>query len=313
MAAAHRVMDTGILTYDLAIAGHSDHLIAVNADERERAMSAGIGQYFRAIANLPAFRFPIDPEEVMVARPGAIFISRDWIDSLTGFGLSGLTELNYDPRSSPKIKTATWALLGHLTGEEDRAVALSSAYLKQRLALTTTLRGIRQVGVVILVGGPNSWSIAGEGYYLNDLIAAAKGMNLTGSSADYPQVDLEQLLSIDPETILLNSQPGDATTPEDIYRDPNWQILRAVRAKRIYKLPRFAIYLGPAEDAILLEWLATVLHPELSIPVREDMRTTYRSVYARTLTDGEINAALNCPLNSSSVGSDGCLSASGFK
>ena len=306
-----RVVDMSVLTYDLPVAGRVDHLVAVNQGERERADSVGLNRLFPALDRLSSVRNPVNPEELIGYRPNAVFVSSDWIDPLREFGFPGLIELTYDPRSSQETKLATWRLLGKITRGADRAGHIAAAYQARREELRTSLREQSVARAAILVGGPGTWSIAGDGYYLNQVIAAAKGVNVAGSDFVYPRVDLEQLAALDPPVIFLNSQPGDHAVPLDLYRNPYWQVLRAVRERRVYKLPRFAVFLGPAEEPLFLRWVAEVLHPSLPARFRSEYRSAYETTYGYTPTEREIDSMIHVDANAGSADYQRFLSAAG--
>ena len=73
---------------------------------------------------------------------------------------------------------------------------------------------------------------------------------------------IEQVLTWNPQVILLGN--FDAAMPSDIYGDPRWQSVEAVKARRVYKFPLGGYRWDPPsqESALGWIWLAGLLHPE---------------------------------------------------
>lgn len=297
-----RVVDISALPYDLPVTGRADHIVAAKQTVLEQLRSLGMQSHFPPLATLAGFLIPANPEELLLYRPDAIFASSDWQDSLRVLGFPRLLDLNYDPRSTVETKIATWEQLGRVMGAEARAETISAAFLSERRRLLRSLQAEVRVEVVILAGGPGWWNIAGDGYYLNTVAAIVKGHNSASSYLNDPRVDLEQLAILDPPVILLNGQPGDDAVPRDLYADPHWQILRAVRDRRVYKMPRFTGFLGPVEETLFLQWLAEVLHPALPPRLRIEFRSTYETGYGYSPSDAEIDRVINLAANTSSAG-----------
>src|SRR5262249_46733863 len=93
--------------------------------------------------------------------------------------------------------------------------------------------------------------------------------------------------------------------PEDLYNDPRWQAVSAVRARRVYRMPLGGYRWDPAsqESAMTWTWLATLLHPErMRADLRADMAQWYQLLYGHALTRAEADEILNIAANGGSVG-----------
>jgi len=106
-------------------------------------------------------------------------------------------------------------------------------------------------------------------------------------------VSFEQLLSWDPDWILLNEDHTDAPDPGTLSRlkaDPRWKMLRAVRTGHIVRIPDLPFNWfdrPPAPSRILgLSWLEALLFPAERSRARflADMRTFFPLFYHRKLT-----------------------------
>ncbi len=88
-----------------------------------------------------------------------------------------------------------------------------------------------------------------------------------------------------------------------IYATPKFTALRAVRERRVYKLPSSAFSTQAVDDALLFRWLAEVFYPDRVHPgLREQYRQAYRAIYRYELSDAEIDRALLLQDNSPSAG-----------
>ena len=97
----------------------------------------------------------------------------------------------------------------------------------------------------------------------------------------------------------------DAATPSDIYADPRWQGLDAVKARRVYKFPLGGYRWDPPSQEFALGWvwLAGLLHPERETAnLRVVMRDWFTFLYKHDLTDDEIDGVLFAAQNRQSAG-----------
>ncbi|CAH0327824.1 hypothetical protein SRABI128_06499 [Microbacterium sp. Bi128] len=74
-------------------------------------------------------------------------------------------------------------------------------------------------------------------------------------------VDVEQVLAWDPEIILLGN--FDDAMPTDVYANPVWQSISAVRSRRVYKVPLGGYRWDPPgqESPLMWRWLTDVSFP----------------------------------------------------
>ena len=75
-------------------------------------------------------------------------------------------------------------------------------------------------------------------------------------------LDVEQVLRWDPEVILLGN--FDPAMPQDIYSDPVWQNISAVRSRRVYKVPLGGYRWDPPgqESPLMWHWLSDIAFPQ---------------------------------------------------
>jgi iron complex transport system substrate-binding protein len=79
----------------------------------------------------------------------------------------------------------------------------------------------------------------------------------------------------------------------ELAKSPLWQNLQAVQSKRVYVNPQ-GLYpwerFGP-EEALQIQWAATVLHPDLfgDIDMRTVTRGFYQTYFDYTPTDADLD------------------------
>ena len=139
--------------------------------------------------------------------------------------------------------------------------------------------------------------MAGANSYNDFYIKLVGGSNpptgkdpLTGSGM--VGVDIEQVLRWDPEVILLGN--FDAAMPQDVYSDPVWQNVAAVRSKRVYKVPLGGYRWDPPgqESPLMWHWLGDIAFPQQTSVVRGKASEYFRFLYNHELTNRELDKIL---------------------
>ena len=155
------------------------------------------------------------------------------------------------------------SLIAAATDTEDRAQTLLDFTAAQEAMLTRTLSGL-ETPSVYLAGNSGLLTTAGDAMYQSDVIRLAGGVNSAAEITDtyWVEISYEQLLSWNPEYILLASDAG--YTVEDVLADPNLADCAAVVNGHVYQMPGKAeAWDSPVPSGILgAVWLSGVLHPE---------------------------------------------------
>ena len=104
---------------------------------------------------------------------------------------------------------------------------------------------------------------AGTGTFMDALITLAGGQNAGAVSDDYFQISLEQLITADPDLIVLGSSTYCGQTPETVAQRPGWQTLTAVKNNAVYPFDDNLVSRPGPRIVDGLEALAKLIHPEL--------------------------------------------------
>jgi iron complex transport system substrate-binding protein len=148
-------------------------------------------------------------------------------------------------------------------------------YARGPQGLTTGLKGSINAEMIEFLGAKN--------------VAASQSGGLTN-------VGLEQVVLWDPKLIVTN----DPNFYRDVWTQPVWNSVSAVRAKRVYLSPHLPFgwfdYPPGANRLIGLHWLSAILYPELFQPdLRREVATFYRLFYHREPPREQLDALLAEP------------------
>lgn len=113
-----------------------------------------------------------------------------------------------------------------------------------------------------------------------------------GLHAGLDQISLEQVLAWDPEIIVI-----DMGTPEDLYENPQWAGVTAIKQRQVYRQPCgvFVWNRPSAESAVLFTlWLAKIAHPDLfaDIDMNAEICRFYREIFAYPLSEEQATGIL---------------------
>ena len=148
--------------------------------------------------------------------------------------------------------------LGQATGHETQANALA-LQLQQRIeAVRTRVKSLPVVNVFMPVSYDPVITI-GKGSFITDIIEAAGGHSITSDiKQEWPHLSMEAVIDREPQALLM--MRGGTITIDSLKDRPGWNVLAAVKTRRVYYVDKRVNFPSPvAIDA--LEDLARQLHP----------------------------------------------------
>ena len=232
------------------VVGVSDY-----CDYPEEAKSKpSVGNYFNpAIENIVA----LDPDLVLTDGHSE---SIKQLDSL------GIEYLVIDPQDIDGIFRDI-EILGRAAGVEDRAKELVDDMKKDMSNVVSRVEGAPRVRAFYVVDAtdPNNPWTAGPGTFVDALITMAGGENIAAKApAPWVQLSIEQVVSSDPEVIILPAEHGTAfTSPEVLEEHPAWRGTTAVEQGRICIIDGDLVDGYGPRIVQGLEVIAKAIHPEL--------------------------------------------------
>ena len=142
--------------------------------------------------------------------------------------------------------------------------------------------------------------VRGSGHEFQIFVPRAGLENVGGRNAGM-RPDAERVLAMEPDLIFLLW--GDS--PREFMRDPRWRDMKAVRKKRVYKLPgSYPAYIGDMQfRPIWTRWMAEIAHPERIQPkLRQVLRDSFVREFGYRLSDDQIDDQLHIGDNQDSAG-----------
>lgn len=191
--------------------------------------------------------------------------------------------------------------------EEARAILASMSNDRKTVESIATANSAKAPRAMYFYSTPET-KVSADNTYMDFWITLAGGKNVARGAGKGTSVAVtkEQILTWDPEVLVLGN--FDAATPQDVYDDPNWASLTAVKNKRVYKAPIGGFSWDPPcnESNLMWLWVAQIFYPDssLDLDLRSRIRATYSALYAYTVTDIEIDRILHLEANSVSDGYD---------
>ena len=261
--APQRLISSYYITTSLLMALDQDeYLVGVedNADLRPiYAMSSP------EILELPSIGTAkeLDLEACAALSPDLAILPMKVKDSVDALEELGITVLLVNPESQ-ELLIEMIQLVATATNTEEKAEALVGFIEAQEEELTKTLADVETPGVY-LASNSSFLSTAGNAMYQSDMIRLAGGINVAAAIEDtyWAEIDYEQLLTWDPEYIILPSSAKYTT--EEVLADPNLAGCRAIVNGNVYQVPgHVESWDSPVPGSILgAFWLANILHPEV--------------------------------------------------
>ena len=219
-----------------------------------------------------------------------------WLDTVSELGVPYFL---YDAETPEALKEAI-LLTGQLFGPNTAAQAeawvkyydwIEAAVLEQTVTLTETDQ------IKVLFTGTSPLRVASGDMIQSSLIEIAGGISVSAELTGYwNDINLEQVAAWNPDLILVPPYGGASVAA--ITEDADWQILNAVQAGQVYRMPKLvAPWDTPTPDTVLaIIWLSNLLYPELDTPdCGEQVQYFYNTFYNYDISAEEIDSL--CAIN----------------
>jgi iron complex transport system substrate-binding protein len=200
------------------------------------------------------------------------------------------------------------AMFAAMLGKPERATEIKTRSDQELAAVQAQAAGRGAEGPSILYFNrfTDGLKVAAANSYNDFYIKLVGGTNPATGKDPLPGsgmvgLDVEQVLSWDPEIILLGN--FDSALPQDIYSDPVWRNVSAVRSHRVYKVPLGGYRWDPPgqESPLMWHWLADIAFPQQQSPLRGKAAEYFRFLYDHELTAAELDKILWTAANGGSA------------
>jgi len=158
-------------------------------------------------------------------------------------------------------------IVAALTGHESDAQALIGELETRVAAVDEKIAGVTELPLVFYeLDGTDAnapWT-SGQGTFIDLLIARAGGENLGNVLEDaWAQISIEELITQNPDIILLGDYVWGGVTPEDVAARSGWEAIAAVQNGQVYPFDDNLVSRPGPRMVTGLEELAELFHPEL--------------------------------------------------
>lgn len=286
----------------VAVDRTADHLAAMHSASWVAMRDGIMGDMFPKALEVPhniaQNDFTPNVESILALNPDVVI---QWEDSLltTPLENAGLKVIGLTNTGTQAGVDAWTEIFAAMLGKPERAKEMKARAAKELEEVKATAAGRSGTGPSILYFNrfDGGLKVAGQETYNDFYIKLVGGTNpATGKNGiaapGMVGVDMEQVLAWDPEVILLGN--FDAAMPDDIYSDPVWANIAAVRSKRVYKVPLGGYRWDPPgqESPLMWNWLTNIAFPEENSNLRAMVADYFDFLYAHQTTPAEIDEIL---------------------
>ncbi len=246
------------ITEILFALGLGERVVGVSdyADYPEEAkLKPSVGDYFNpSIENIVA----LDPDLVLTDGHSEDILPQ--LDSL------GITYIVIDPEDFDSIFKGI-ELLGKVTGVEGEASKLIKDMQEDISRVLSRVKDAPKVRVFYVIDATDltlPWT-AGPGSFIDSLITMAGGENIAAEATGaWVQFSIEEVVSSDPEIIILPAEHGTAfTLPEVLEGHPAWRETTAVKQNGIYIIEGDLVNRSGPRIVQRRDEVAQTIHPTL--------------------------------------------------
>lgn len=196
-------------------------------------------------------------------------------------------------------------LTAELIGEGMKKAEDYCAYIDRNLSKVNSVISrtpmVRRPRVYHVGAGVSPLRTEGRGTIAQTWIETAGGINvaadlLGGYGGHGKDVSMEQVISWNPDIIIIGSGANGVDMKKAMMADPKWSAIRAVQEGKIYVTPRglynWDVYC--AEEAILILWATKTMYPDKfkDIDMLEETKKFYSRFYSYSMTDDSAQRVL---------------------
>ncbi|MGG4663923.1 ABC transporter substrate-binding protein [Providencia vermicola] len=246
----------------------------------------------------------VNLESLVQLKPQVVFVTnyapQEMIDKISQMGIP-VVAISLQKENSGKAKNSVnpelineeqayneglkegIALIGDIVNKPDNAKALIKETFDSRDIVAQHLKNIPENQRIRSYMANPELTTYGSGKYTGLMMQHAGAMNVAAATIKgYKQVSLEQVISWNPEVIFI--QDRYPSVVDEINNDPRWQVIDAVKNKRVFLMPEYAKAWGyPMPEAMALGelWMASKLYPQKFADVDVDAKVNdwYQKFY----------------------------------
>ena len=201
-------------------------------------------------------------EEIVSLHPDLVLVTNSFnrLDTVRALDSLGIPSYDVDPHTVDQIITSTERLAGVL-GAAEAGKNLADDLQNRLAVLKAKLDSLPQTRVLFVVWTEPLMSI-GRGTFVADALHKAGADSIVDSSKDWPQMNLEEVVHLQPDFLIFPETHSDAGVHDfdALALKPGWRLLDAVHNRK-YAVVSDAVIRPAPRIVSVIEDLAHQLHP----------------------------------------------------
>lgn len=230
--------------------------------------------------------------EKLIATPHDLIFVDNELDAI-GLEKKGFTvvSLNW---GDPECVTKTMSLMGEIYNQKNRVREFEKYFQKNLSRVSAQIKSVpdeKRPHVLYILSKPMRLFMPSA---VNHLITLAGGRyGVLGKIPENAPFSMEHLLVWDPDILLVSGGPAQV---EDIYQDPRYSQLKAIKNRKVYTVPCGSHLWAnnTPEQALAVLWLARIIYPERfrNIDITKEMKYFYTKFFGYHLSDTQVKEIL---------------------
>ncbi|MDD3597717.1 ABC transporter substrate-binding protein [Sulfuricurvum sp.] len=185
---------------------------------------------------------------------------------------------------------------GVLTSKEQEVNMLFKTQNEQLKNIGNIYQNKYPISKIIVVSNNNFGVWNNNVTTFNRNLSLINANNIAAKFANNNSINLETIIMLNPDYIFLVNNNLMNITPEDIYKNPLFQSITAIKKRQVYKMPIGICRMdSPVEIPILFQWMAQLIHPSQKQHwnIRNELSDLYTKYFNYKITDEEIDHLLS--------------------
>lgn len=231
-----------------------------------------------------------DIEALAALKPDLFIHKASDTETLDAVQNIGIPSVGIDVESPEEMLTAL-DILGKVCGAEERALELSEYYetsVERVRGLADSVSDDKKKTAIVM--GSSIGKVADGTMLQGKMLETAGAVNCADdlkAAELWPTAGTEQIFSWDPDYIFITGS-GASYTADDIYSDPAWSEMKAVKGKHVFMIPSaYDSWEFPGIVSSLgIEFMMSTMYPELlsDEQLEHDVTDFYMMAYGMELS-----------------------------
>jgi len=201
-------------------------------------------------------------EEIVALHPDLVLVTNSFnrLDTVRALDSLGIPSYDVDPHTVDEIIIST-EKLADVLGAAEAGKSLAGSLQNRLEVLKTKLESVPPTRVLFVVWTEPLMSV-GKGTFVADALRKAGANSIVDSSKDWPQMNLEEVVHLQPDFLIFPETHSDAGAHDfdALALKPGWRLLDAVHNRK-YAVVSDAVIRPAPRIVSVIEDLAHQLHP----------------------------------------------------